>query len=236
VRARFICVAALFALGLSNSTWAETFNWSPGNSSTDNLNDLDHYMAITWRISGVNVPTGQTITGAKLTITNIRNWQPSSTDKLFINLLDTAKVITPYNRPTNTTLTDSFGVTYTADLTFPSQIVDYFDNTSNTKVVRESTSRMSLAEPNPPFDASGVGMTYMLDFANVPNALATLQTFVANGNDFAFGFDPDCHYFNTGLTFSLTTSPASVPEPTSIVLLGTMAAIVMHKLRKRSVV
>lgn len=224
----------LLVMGLGTVATADTFTFRPGPAADYDLNDLDHYMAITWRITPV-VPVGQVVTGAKLTFTNIYNWQDSSTDRLFINLLDTAKVITG-TPPSGTTRTDAYGVTYTTD-SYPT-IADYFDTPSGaTRLVANSTARMSLIDAIIPADAPGgpVGITYDLDFATVPGALTTLKSFIANGNDFAFGFDPDCHYFNSGATFTLTTgSPLSaVPEPSSVVLMGTMGVVAIRLLRKR---
>lgn len=47
--------------------------------------------------------------------------------------------------------------------------------------------------------------------------LDELNTAVADGR-FGFGFDPDCHYFNDGVKFKVTTAP--VPEPASLTVLG----------------
>jgi hypothetical protein len=41
--------------------------------------------------------------------------------------------------------------------------------------------------------------------------------YTANGN-FGFGFDPDCHFFNNGITLTVNTAP--VPEPATLFLLG----------------
>ncbi len=49
--------------------------------------------------------------------------------------------------------------------------------------------------------------------------LTALPGYIANGNNLAFGFDPDCHYWNNGIVFSFTTGPA-VPEPATMLLLG----------------
>ena len=49
--------------------------------------------------------------------------------------------------------------------------------------------------------------------------LVALQAYIANGHDIAFGLDPDCHFFNNGVTFTM-----SVPEGgTTAVLLGVAA-------------
>jgi hypothetical protein len=45
--------------------------------------------------------------------------------------------------------------------------------------------------------------------------LAMLKAYAANGL-FGFGLDPDCHYWNDGVTFKLDV----VPEPASMALLG----------------
>jgi len=55
--------------------------------------------------------------------------------------------------------------------------------------------------------------------------LRALNTYVANGRDVALGFDPDCHYFNDGLEFTITT--AAVPEPSSLVVASTGVLILV---------
>lgn len=48
--------------------------------------------------------------------------------------------------------------------------------------------------------------------------LSTLMAYAADGN-FGFGFDPDCHFWNDGVTFSIETAATPIPAP--ILLLGT---------------
>jgi hypothetical protein len=43
------------------------------------------------------------------------------------------------------------------------------------------------------------------------------EAYALNGI-FGFGFDPDCHYWNNGITLTVNTAP--VPEPASFLLLG----------------
>lgn len=48
--------------------------------------------------------------------------------------------------------------------------------------------------------------------------LATLNQYIANGGNIALGIDPDCHFYNDGLSLQLGSSP--VPEPASMGLIG----------------
>lgn len=62
--------------------------------------------------------------------------------------------------------------------------------------------------------------------------LDTFKTYAADGRA-GFGFDPDCHYWNEGVRFNVTTT--AVPEPSSIVLIltGAIPALGMALRRRR---
>jgi len=60
-----------------------------------------------------------------------------------------------------------------------------------------------------------------------------LTSFLSN-NRFGFGFDPECHYFNDGIKFTITTQP--VPEPAAFLALGLGVAgiAIRRSLRKKA--
>ena len=70
----------------------------------------------------------------------------------------------------------------------------------------------SLLEHYEDLPNSAQDITYHFDAAE----LLALNTYMQNGNDFALAFDPDCHYWNDGVTLTLTY----VPEPATMGLLA----------------
>ena len=69
-------------------------------------------------------------------------------------------------------------------------------------------------------DTNGVATTDNLDYHFGAELLADLNDFIANNGNFGFGFDPDCHFWNEGVTFTIETEPAVTPEPATISILA----------------
>lgn len=208
-------LATLVLLAFPAAALADTITFRP---TPADMSDLDHHRAYSWRVNNVNL-NGQTITGARLTIKNIRNWD-NNRNILFIHMLDTARfagVASFVDDPTNaapvTDIRDDF-------------IDPRYHNRSNW-LVAPGTAGTFLTSPS--FTTTARTFVFDLNAAQ----LNILAAYIANGGDFAFGLDPDCHFFNDGLKFEIFTSPTAVPEPTTMVLLATGLGGLYLRRRKR---
>lgn len=202
-----ILASSLFAFGLTSAASAITFTPSPAD-----LNDLDHDKAVKWGIS-YSIPSGQTITSATLTITNINNWA-IETDALFIHLL---------NENIN-------GVSFLNDNT--AGLSDYFGN-SDSATNKKLTTFTDDNETYRYGRWQNPSETFTYTFTSTQ--LDWLNAFAADGK-FALGFDPDCHYFNDGVSLVITTGSSNgltVPDTGSSVILMGASLIGLAALRRR---
>jgi PEP-CTERM motif-containing protein len=214
VKKQLLLLTILAFLAFPAAALADTITFIP---SVPDLGDLDHHFVYTWRLDNVSLPAGQVITGARLSISNIRNWDQNP-NMLFIHLLDTAR------SSGIRTFIDAFGAPVT-------DITDDFANTrfhgSAFWLVDGGTADTFLTQSS--FTTTATHFVYDFTGAQVQ----ALAAYILNGN-FALGFDPDCHFFNDGIRFQIFTAPAAVPEPASLLLLGTgLTFSGMHWRRKR---
>lgn len=77
------------------------------------------------------------------------------------------------------------------------------------------------------YDQSGTGPPSTTPSAG--GTMSTLTDYLQDDKLIGVGFDPDCHFFNSGVVFQITTepSPATVPIPVAAIpfTLGMLAAV-----------
>ncbi|HJR06774.1 MAG TPA: PEP-CTERM sorting domain-containing protein [Pyrinomonadaceae bacterium] len=233
-----IGLAALVVFSLPGSAFADTLTFAPPATAPDaagsagsnpggpNQFDLDHHRAYTWQINNVVVPAGQTITGATLTFNSITNWDTTA-NTLFVRMFDSANTFTSASGTRTATVN---GVTSIQDVDASqspvTSISDYFAS-SNVLVNNTGTVIGQFTDTN------GVATTQNVVFTFNQTQLAALISYLNSGNNVAFGFDPDCHFWNNGITLKIYTSPAAVPEPATMTLLGTGLAGLYYRRRRK---
>lgn len=191
-----------FASTMALVAQADTFTFKPSDAD---IGDLDHHYAYTWGISW-NLPAGTQITGATLSIKNIWDWKAGERDQLYIDLLD------------NT----STGIKTYLDNTNDNVLSDYFAGKGTALTIFED-------------DKGGVARNNNFAYNFTSGQLTTLTNYITNGHtigkaDFGISFDPDCHYFNDGITLTITTS--RVPDGGLTVALFGLGLLALSRLRR----
>jgi len=130
---------------------------------------------------------GERVDDVFLSFEDIRNWWPYEENSLFIRMLDDAQL----------------GLFEGEDLT--PGIDDYF---AGQGVLIDEWS-----DPVGGYVTDGISLRYSL------RELGLLDEFLAYSEDgtVAFAFDPDCHYFNSGVQVTVITN---TPEPATFLLFG----------------
>jgi hypothetical protein len=200
-------------LVLAGSSLASVTTFTPTDAD---LADLPHASWFTWGINYTPV-AGETITGAVLTYHNIYDWRVEQ-DRLATHLLD---------NPVSGSGTDVDGGS------------DYFVTTyQGTQVLVGNWNDPNGGRPRN-FD-----LVYdfgAMDIQNGTHLLDTLNAYALTTTkgkaNFGFGIDPDCHYYNSGITFVITTisnTPNIVPAPGAVLLGGIGVTLVGWLRRKRA--
>jgi len=240
---------ALCLVALLVPVWSLAANYS-FQPTPANLGDIDHHYVYSMNIAGLNL-SGQTITSATISISQIYNWN-SDPNILYMHLLDKALNTpkssgTPDGAPVACASATESGASitdcsYQFDLTSndpnDTNFQDYYASSPNTygsannPISDQLYSSSTLTNKNvllasPSFTTTPTNYTYNFNSAQ----LADLNAWFADG-DISIGLDPNCHFYNNGITFSFTTGSSSVPEPTSMVLLGTGLIGLVRRLKK----
>lgn len=207
-----LILLAVLAVSSTLSSRADVFTFTPNPSS---LNNLDHNYFYTWGLNWT-LPQGHTITSAQLSFNKIWDWRVEP-DFLFIHLLDTAPL------GVSTWVDYEGGGNFFASPLFNAIGIQH----------------VKIAEWTDPYGGDPK-KAHNLTFSFNQSQLTALQSFLntpggSGWGRFGFGFDPDCHYFNSGISFKVTTAPQGlrVPEAGSTLALLTFAVGGMHLYQRR---
>jgi len=190
-------------------THSGTYTFSPSPSY---LSELDHSYYYKWGIKW-NLPSGETITGATLTYHNIHDWQIEQ-DHLYTHLLNTVQDTNWLFPPNWVNKGEYSTITITG-----------IDNEGGGD--KFAGKGPLLGDWNDPGGGSHLLM-YNID--------SSYFSWLSDGN-FGFGIDPDCHYYNDGITFNITTTHEA-PEPATLLLLGSgllgLAGLARRRFKNKS--
>jgi hypothetical protein len=181
------------------------------------LSDLPHASWFTWGVPPTfTLAPGDTITRAVLTYHNIYDWRVEQ-DRLATRLLDNVQS----------------GVRQGNDIDGGN---DYFAG-KGTLLYRNEEEK-NAGGWNDPQGGSARNFDLVYDFGalgflDVLNAYAKTPP-GRNQANFGFGIDPDCHYYNDGVTFEITTASNVVPAPGAVLLGGIGITLVGWMRRRRA--
>jgi len=197
--------------------------------STDDpdLDDLDHHYYYTWGFTDQDMIDSlgsyTVITDITIEFENIRNWSEEES-RLFVWLLDGIEEGISKNRD------DGGNIEYGAEL-----YDDFLDSdnrhdpiTGQWLITYETPDNYTELPDIPYGYSNGATITYSFN----QDQIDLFSDYLA-GDTIGLGFDPDCHYYNDGISLKVT-----VPEPANMLLFGTgligLAGIGRRKFFKKS--
>lgn len=183
-----------------------TYTFQP---SPADLYDLNHYRYYAWGIDW-SVPDGECISGAQVSIDNINDWTNESGDILHIRLVDSLP-----------------SVFYFAG-SWPGVKIGYDGQGAADAFAGYGVPIGTYTDPGPGQE----DISFTFDAAQ----LSALDAYIANDGIFGLTFDPDCHYYNDGISLAIYTKdcPPAIPEPmTALALTAGLGGLGAYLRRRR---
>ena len=209
----FAGMAGASAVGGSSGT---TYTWQPYDSD---IYDLDHHYYYEWGLkdsSGTGnwgIPDNEEVVEASLTFSDIKNWDDNDYD-LYVHLLPgrdkpSGADGTEYNWILASSDDQGGGDNFSPQGIVQGIVLNHYwyDSSGSGKGALYGTDYIPLGSES--------ASTIVYVFSQ--SQLETLGNYAEDGT-VGFGFDPDCHFWNSDITLTVKTSP--VPIPGAALLLG----------------
>lgn len=211
--AAVICLAVaapVFAMQYTFDTSSATNTWLHNSGLSDDNN-------FAWNLP-LTLSQGETITSAVISIKNLQNWQ-NNVNHLYVNFLKN-----PDNVVTTPTSITNEG--------------NSINGSSNDFAYSSLANHFSGAILNNDFSLPWDGTndaTVKRDvtYTTTSQSVLVFLKDAANGS-FAVGFDPDCHFNADSMELQINTTTSTVPEPSTLLLLGVGVAGICFIRMKRS--
>jgi hypothetical protein len=191
-----------------------TYTFQPSDFDFD---DLDHNYFYLWIVNW-SLPANEITSGANLFIENINDWMVEDGGIMYMRLLSKENIdqaITNLSMDThwNPPFQDMYRAsdkeaTSDAFSSFGYLLTTYTDDDG---------------EPNP---AENFAYTFN------PLQVGLLNSYIASDNVFGISLDPDCHFYNDGVTLTIETQVIPVP---GAILLGSIGICIIGWFRRRQI-
>lgn len=167
--------------------------------------DLDHSCFYIWD-ADISLQENEVLTSVSLFFNNINNWKIESYDRLFIGLLNENEM--------NSAVSD-----YNMTKAFSSNVYKAVDNAFGNALANYSELLTVFTDDNEYwhyyYGWVNPSEDFIYDFTS--SEIDLLNSYIADGGSFGIGLDPDCHFYNCGI--SLCYEVETIPEPAAVALM-----------------